>query len=248
MLSYLATAHHVLTAPADLKHSTHPDKLEGSGFFVGFNPFSDEDYKAAFKQKERHREFFADFLPDAAMSAFRNIILEYYLRNRDDCGKQQARFFAEKNNNLELMPRQFTRKMFGEVKEVVLLRDPRDLYCSRSSYFKTLSPRTALQEVRWACTKLRQMHQEALPDTIFVKYEDIVLSNAAELRRLSDFLGFDIYADDTSLEQESRFVEHATSGSPAASVGRWREQMSTEEIKAFEESATEFFRLFGYES
>ena len=39
MLLYDATAHDVLTAPADLKRSTHPDRLEGTGFFVGFNPF-----------------------------------------------------------------------------------------------------------------------------------------------------------------------------------------------------------------
>ena len=30
-------------------------------------------------------------------------------------------------------------------------------------------------------------------------------------------------------------------------MGRWRTQMSADEISAFEESGTEFFRLFGYE-
>ncbi len=154
---------------------------------------------------------------------------------------------AEKNNNLDSLQRKFSRKMFGAVKEIVLLRDPRDLYCSRLSYFKNINPRVTLQEVRWACTQLRKIRQEAASDTIFVKYEDIVLGNTDEIRRLSDFLGFDLYSVDTSQEQASRFVEHATSGSPAASVGRWREQLSEAEIRAFDENGAEFFRLFGYE-
>ncbi len=54
MLSYYATAYHILTAPADLNRSTHPDKLEGNGFFVGFNPFSDDEYKSAFQAHGRH--------------------------------------------------------------------------------------------------------------------------------------------------------------------------------------------------
>jgi hypothetical protein len=248
MLSYYATAYNVLTSPANLQRSTHPDKLEGTGFFVGFNPFSDEGFNAAFKVQNRREEFFSGFVPSETLSAFRNIILEYYLQSKDDQDKKQARFFAEKNNNLDLIPRRFARAMFGWVREIVLLRDPRDLYCSRLAYFKHITPRTVLQEVRWACTQLRELYQEATPDMIFVKYEDIVLGNTSELRRLSDFLGFDLYPIDTSLDQKSRFVEHATSGSPASSVGRWRDQMSADEISAFDESGAEFFQMFGYES
>jgi Sulfotransferase domain len=248
MLSYYATAYNILTSPANLQRSTHPDKLEGTGFFVGFNPFSDAGYNAAFRAPYRREEFFSGFVPGETLSAFRNIVLEYYLQGKDDQDKKQARFFAEKNNNLDLIPRQFARTMFGRVREIVLLRDPRDLYCSRLSYFKHITPRTALQEVRWACTQLRELYQEATPDMIFVKYEDIVLGHAGELRRLSDFLGFELYSGDTSLDQKSGFLAHATSGSPASSVGRWREQMSSEEISAFDESGAEFFQLFGYES
>ena len=77
MLSYYATAYHILTSPADLSRSTHPDKLEGNGFFVGFNPFSDEAYRAAFQAQVRHAEFFSDFVPGEILSGFRNIIMEY---------------------------------------------------------------------------------------------------------------------------------------------------------------------------
>jgi len=247
MLSYYATAYHILTSAADLNRSTHPDKLEGNGFFVGFNPFSDGGYKAVFQAKVRHAEFYSEFVPGEILSGFRNIIMEYYLQNKDDNGKNEATFFAEKNNNLDLIPRKFARTTFGRVKEIVLLRDPRDLYLSRLSYFKHVAPRTVLQEVRWACTQLREIYREATPDMIFVKYEDIIRGHAGEMRRLSDFLGFDFYSADTSLERKNRFTEHATSGSAALSVGRWREQMSPDEIDAFDESAAEFFQLFGYE-
>jgi hypothetical protein len=245
MLSYYATAYRVLTAAADLKKSTHPDRLEGDGYFVGFNPFSEEDYKGAFGVKSRHEEFFSNYIPDETLRAFRHIITEYYERNRDEQQKMHARFFAEKNNNLDLLPRQFTRAMFGTTKEIVLLRDPRDLYCSRMSYFKNVPGRTLLQEVRWACTQLREIHAAATPDMIFIRYEDMVQNNTAELARLSGFLGFEL--DMNNALDDTKFAVHGTSASPASSVGRWRAQLGEAEIAMFDESGGEFFEIFGYE-
>jgi hypothetical protein len=245
MLSYYAAAHRVLTMAADLKRSTHPDRLEGDGFFVGFNPFSAEDYEAAFEMKSRHDEFFSSFIPDETFRAFRRIITEYYTRNQDEQRKEHARFFAEKNNNLDVLPRQFARAMFGPTKEIVLVRDPRDLYCSRMSYFKNVPERTLLQQVRWACTQLRKIHEAATPDMIFVRYEDIIQRNGAELMRLSGFLGFELKMDSTL--DDTKFTVHGTSVSPASSVGRWRTQLSDAEIAMFDESGSEFFQIFGYE-
>jgi hypothetical protein len=49
LISYHAAAFQVLTASADLEHSTHPDRLEGDGFHVGFNPFHSPQYAQAFR-------------------------------------------------------------------------------------------------------------------------------------------------------------------------------------------------------
>ena len=110
MLTYFASAYHVLTAPADTEHSTHPDRLEGDGLFIGFNPFSDDRFAASFKTNRLPREFFAGYVPDQLMSTFKQIILEYYLRHRGDQGKHGAMMFAERTTILmrgrENLPRQ----------------------------------------------------------------------------------------------------------------------------------------------
>ena len=59
MLSYYASAYHVLTAHADSQRSTNPDRLEGDGLFIGFNPFSDERFESSFTSDRLPREFFA---------------------------------------------------------------------------------------------------------------------------------------------------------------------------------------------
>jgi hypothetical protein len=80
---------------------------------------------------------------------------------------------------------------------------------------------------------------------LFIKYEDIVQNNPAELARLSDFLGFDLATGDGT--DEARFAAHGTSASPASSVRRWRTQLSEAEIVMFDESGAKFFETFGYE-
>jgi len=245
MLSYYASAYHVLTAPADKDHSTHPDRLEGDGFFVGFNPFANSDL-SHFRTADLQREFFAGYVPDQLMSTFRQIIVEYYRRHGHDQKKHDVTMFAEKNNNLETMPREFTRAMFGETKEIVLVRDPRDLYCSRRSYFHQ-ETKTAINQLLWGCDQLRKLSREAASDMIFVRYEDIILGNPGEFRRMSDFLGFELPAIDTARDAGSKFADHATSQSPQSSIARWRQQMTPDEVEIFGGSCQQFFESFGYD-
>jgi hypothetical protein len=246
MLTYYAYAYHVLTAPANAARSTNPDRLEGDGFFVGSNPFSNEMFNSAFKTDGLPREFFTGYVPDQLMTTFKQIILEYYLRHRGDQGKHGAMKFAEKNNNLDAKPREFAQAVFGEKKEVVLIREPRDLYCSRRAYFKQ-DARTAMQQTLWGCTQLWKLHQQKSPDAIFVRYEDIVLGDPGELRRVSDFLGVELHAADTSQYAGSKFLRHATSQSPLSSIARWRQDVAADEIQTIGESCQQFLELFGYD-
>ncbi len=135
MLAYYATVFRVLTAPGDLERSTHPDRLQGDGFFVGFNPFGNAIYRNAFTTPERFEDFFRAFVPGELKAFVRNAVEEFYLRLRDENGKPEARFFAEKANNLDVQSRAFAREAFPDLKEIVLVRDPRDLYCSQRAYF-----------------------------------------------------------------------------------------------------------------
>jgi hypothetical protein len=246
MLSYYASAYHVLTAPADPDRSTHPDRLEGDGYFIGSNPFADSGPKTPFKTVDLQREFFAGYMPDQLMSAFKQIIVEYYQRHCRDQGKNNVIMFAEKNNNIDILPRKFTQATFGDVKEIVLVRDPRDLYCSRRSYFRQ-ETQTAIHQILWGCEQLLLLRENPASDVIFVRYEDIIMGNPDEFRRVSDFLGFELPASDTTTDAGSKFATHATSQSPQSSIARWRQQMTADEVETFGQSCHRFFEAFGYD-
>lgn len=245
MLAYYASLFRVLTAPANLDRSTHPDRLEGDGFFVGANPFASPIYRDAFQVPERFEAFFRAYVPAELMAFVRNAMEAFYLRVREDNNKPQARFFAEKSNNLDEQPRAFAREAFPELKEIVLLRDPRDLYCSHRAYFHS-DPATALQEVRFACDQLTQIAGERDVSLHMMRYEDLVTDNGAALHLLAQYLGFDLFPPPRQERDAEIFAEHATSRSPRASIGRWRTDLSAEEQDRLTEAFRPFLGTFGY--
>jgi hypothetical protein len=145
LISYWATAVRTLTGAADYERSMHPDRLEGDGLKVGANPFSHVSFGHVFHHKTFPDEYFELFVPEELNSVARTVIREYYSRVADDREKPAAQLFAEKNNNLDRKTRIFARRLFPDLREIVLVRDPRDLLCSQVAYFRR-DPDTTLQQ------------------------------------------------------------------------------------------------------
>lgn len=173
LLSYYTTAYHVLTSTANFEQSMHPDHLEGNGYTVGFNPFSHEMYQAAFREKDLFIEFFRKFVPQEIGGVFKTIINEFYVRLKDQQDKRSATFFAEKSNNLDRRSVHFAKEAFSSVKEIVLIRDPRDIYCSHKDYFKSDKDK-ASRQISAASAKMLEIAAHPNADMIFVKYEDMI--------------------------------------------------------------------------
>jgi hypothetical protein len=244
LISYHAAAFNVLTAPADLERSAHPDRLEGDGFHVGFNPFHSPQYAQAFRAPAPVRDYFDQFAPDRLAACARDLIDEYYRRLARDKGKQ-AGFFAEKGNNLHKPTRMFTRRAFGRVRELVIVRDPRDVLCSHMAYFSSSADK-AFTQLTHAGKQLLAIRDEARDDIHILRYEDMVRGDAACFAALSGFLGVRIEPDAGDKGQEV-FRRHGTSVSPEASVARWRTNLP-DALKA--QCATDwsdFFAAFGYQ-
>jgi len=245
MLSYYATAYRTLTFPADPGRSMHPDRLRRDGYSVGFNPFNDGRYNSVFQDKSRVEEFFSKVVPAELGRTFSRLVEEYYERLAADQGKAAPFYFAEKSNDIDPWPRTFARFAFPHVKEVVLYRDPRDLYCSRKAFFRYDATR-ALEEVTFTLRTLNEILDSAGRDLLAISYEDLVLHSADSLRRLSVFLDIPVRA--LSMEsQRSLFRGHGTSGSPEASIGRWKADMPPEEQAVAEKAWAEFLPRFGHE-
>jgi hypothetical protein len=245
LLSYWATVYQILTAPADFAHSTHPDRLEGDGYLVGSNPFLDARYRRAFTDTAPLMEYFGQYIPEGLLDFIRSSVAEYYVRLRADKGKNQAKFFVEKGNNINRNSRGIIKQAYPELREVILLRNPLDLYCSQRAYFKRDDDR-AFAQVSHSCGELLLLWWSRSDDQHFIRYEDMMLEQADCFRRLSEFLGVpDLDRGDTATET-AIFKVHATSESPAASIGRWK-NLPPDTIGKCKDAWAEFLAEFGYD-
>ena len=156
------------------------------------------------------------------------MIGEYYLRVADDRRKGHAVFFAEKNNNLDRRTRMFARSLFPDLREVVLVRDPRDLLCSQLSYFHR-APGRAIDDITQASHELLRIKREESDRVLFVRYEDMILDAEATFAQLADYLGVNSFYVVGDEREKSTFKVHGTSVSPEASIGRWKSQLSEEQ-------------------
>jgi hypothetical protein len=244
-ISYWSTVVGTLAAGADFERSTHPDRLEGDGFKVGSNPFSHANYADVFRTGELESEYFRTFVPGQLRDMARTIIEEYYLRLRNDQAKPRAVFFAEKNNNLHRRTRNFACTLFPDLKEIVLIRDPRDLLCSQLSYFRR-EPDLVLRQITEASHELLRIKRDESDRVVFVKYEDMILEGGPALTRLAEYLGIEPYQVIDDASEKSAFEVHGTSASPEASIGRWKSQLPAEQQSWCTSNWERFLAEFGY--
>ena len=89
---------------------------------------------------------------------------------------------------------------------------------------------------------------------IVLRYEDLVTAPEAELRRLTNALDIDLteglkfYKADFIEGHTKRFkhLDNLTNPINPGSVGKWRKQMTDEEVKVFVDSAGEVMAEYGY--
>ncbi|MDE2516566.1 MAG: sulfotransferase [Rhodospirillales bacterium] len=247
MLAYYAAAYRVLTAPGDLEHSTHPDRLEGDGRFFGANPFGSSAYATNFTARDDFNAFFSGAVPETFLRAIRRLIVTYYAMLANGQTKYAARYFAEKNNNLDAHVRHFLRLAFAQVREIVMVRDPRDLMVSQLAYFRGREVEPCFAECTVSCSALLAIQRQQRRDTLFVRYEDMILRPGPTFQAVSAFLGTQIPEHGAAAEEAAVFQGHATSASPAASIGRWKSQLDPALAARCTREWRDLLTLFGYD-
>jgi len=245
LISYYAAAFNVLTSAADLEHSTHPDRLEGDGFHIGFNPFHSQQYAQAFRGQAPVRDYFDAYVPAQVAASGRGLIEEFYRRLAGDRSKPDARYFAEKGNNLHKPTRDYTRRAFGAIRELVIVRDPRDVLCSHMAYFSSTAEK-GFTQLSHACRQLMAIRAEGRADIHWLKYEEMVRGDAGCFSRLSAFLETPIEAD-AGDAGAAVFARHATSLTPESSVARWRGNLPDELKVRCAVEWGDFLTEFGYD-
>ncbi len=82
-------------------------------------------------------------------------------------------------------------------------------------------------------------------DRLIVRYEDMVNDLGAQARRIGDWLGLDLDAKIVDANRSS-YALHMTSESPESSIGRWKRQLSIDEVAILRDRLAEPARPFGY--
>ena len=248
LLSYYAAAFNVLTAQADRVNSSNPDTLfdRVGQSRIGHNPFDAPSFHTIVRDHDRMARLFEREIPDGYASLFAGFIRDYYEIIRENEGKADAMHFAEKVD-LDDAARFGPRVMFGEVREIVLTRDPRDLLCSAKSFWK-MTGADALNMIKTTVPRLYSVTQSGRADVLSVRYEDLVLQPADSRAAIYRFLGIRDDRDDDALGDSALFGRHGTSKDPVSSIGRWRHDLSPEEISACEKTFPRYMEAFGYEA
>ncbi len=244
LASYYVSAYRVLAGQAA------PDRDPGfvaqaaNKALIGRNPFNEAAQLRLIGRGRLEPVFEGQFNAQIA-ALFRTTIESYYDEVAEAMGRKQAAFFAEKAM-LDEELRAGLRMLLGPLREIIMVRDPRDLLCSAKSFWK-MNEQEALRTVFESVEGLTAIRAQAAEDTLIVRYEDLIEQPEASRAAIYQFIGTEPPpAAAPAAEMETLRRKHATTRDPRASIGRWREELSQDEILACLDHFDGFLRAFGY--
>ena len=162
------------------------------------------------------------------------------------------RYFVEKTPmNTDLLA--VIDRIFPDAKLVHLIRDGRDVACSMMAAERERRmqlPTTVVQcAERWRkigkVIDFGRRHPERYCE---VRYEAALADLAGELRRIFAFLGIALSDGELrAMQAEAEKVVHPSAASAADGyVGKWRAAFSSDDVRAFKDTAGELLRELGY--
>jgi acyl carrier protein len=245
-IAYHAAAFRALVADADWERSTKPETMLAAEMrnIIGSNPYKMSGLFGLGGGRNALRAFYHSEVPTGYATLFRQFIVDFYATLATAQGKQAAPYFCEKGD-LDEAAVLGARLFFDRVKDIVIVRDPRDLLCSAIAFWK-LRPEMALKMLASTVSRLARLARHAGPDTIVIRYEDLVREPVPTRQALSRFLDLDLLSQP---ETEAAVIpdSHRTSSDPAASIGRWRNDLTPHDVEACEVAFGALIRDFDYE-
>jgi hypothetical protein len=254
--SYWVTALQELSQPQSFLTQLDPPDLAARRWWLGDAGAN----RGALKDQELRR-WLGNHSIRALAAICQSRIDAFYCANT--AMSQHERYFVEKFSPWQVVP-DLLSELYPNAKELILVRDFRDMFCSIRSfnekrgvqgfgrdradgdrdYIKTM--------VRGFANAVLGRWRQRASTAHLVRYEDLVLDPAGTLRQLLGYLGLDdsdaVVDETVELAQNAPgSVQHMTAGKPAASIGRWRRDLSAELQLACEEALDPVLGQFGYE-
>jgi sulfotransferase family protein len=180
-------------------------------------------------------------------------------------GKPGARFFLEKFL-LEPVVLDLLAELYEQTREIILVRDFRDVASSvlafnRKRGFKAFGREhvdSDAEYIRSVVLKqslgVLQRWEERKDRAHLVRYEDLLTEPQTTLEDAFAFVGVDPSPDavrqtlELARSEAPSMDHHRTAADPAATIGRWRDDLSPELISVCAESLDPVLEAFGYEA
>jgi hypothetical protein len=246
MLSaYYGHAFSVLTQPGDHIRSSNPSNICEDMFRVGANPFYHHQCANNIQSPTALYDILGRQLKNGINDTFRDTILEVYETLAGAVPNAKKRYFAEKST-LHSSIREAIKCIFGKPKEIVLIRDLRDIYCSSRAFWPAGAD--FLNTMNAVNDSYMRINREPDLSTLVVRYEDLVMERERTAQRIAGYLGLSEPLQMDEVSESDLFQKHATSADPKASVGRWRRELNVGEKELFAQRFGDFFRAYGYEA
>jgi hypothetical protein len=151
-------------------------------------------------------------------------------------------------------------ELYPNSREIVLVRDFRDMFCSMLSYEDGRGfgppPGTTYDEhvatIGQRVDELRGYWRRRQQRALLVRYEDLVTNPDEVIERLLAFLDLDgnsLAASEmaTRLAESRRaLAHHRTTGTPEDSIGRWRRDLDPDRLELVEHAFRPALDAFGY--
>jgi hypothetical protein len=185
-----------------------------------------------------------------------------YAQIAPHCERPNAAYFAEKHSPNEVP--MILSELYPGSREVFLVRDFRDMIASvlaanarrgthRFGRGEADSDEKFVRRFRRFVTNLVASWRRRSARAHLVRYEDLLQRSEETVAALVEYLGVTI-ADDTLAgmiasvhRSEPELEGHITSGSPEASIGRWRRDLAPELQGVTEQVFGPALEVFGYE-
>lgn len=247
-----------LTAPASGIGIAHPDYFWFDLERVGPHPFFTPDVEC---EPGLEGWFSAEYVTRTAQHS--RLMIELFYRRVAAARQHSARvcYFAEK----QVVPYYswLTWELYPRAREIFLVRDFRDTFCSILAFNRKRGVMTFGRETvdsdeayaYWLKARILELQRnwEARADrALLVRYEDLICWPETEIARILRYLGLDATpaAGRTLLESASapdaEIQRHRTTSDEKQSIGRWRRDLSPDLQTVVNDVFRDSLRTFGY--